>query len=171
VRNALELGRNLPRGSKIGAGQQRCAGGSQDIGHVVLPPQPQILAPAEHVLGATEPHTQRLPLQKGSLLNRPLHAEQRHVASSAFSQRPSVCIILIENGPIAGPLIVHDRRLGPDIVLHRRMAIEVVGSDIRHHGDVWAPGLERDSERCLAAPPSHLRTLGLGPEELQLEAG
>ena len=67
-------------------------------------------------------------------------AEIAHVPRGPGPLLPGDGIVQIKNGHIPGGLIAEDILLGRHILLHALVHIQMVGGQIRHHGNVGAMG-------------------------------
>ena len=79
------------------------------------------------------------------VLNFVLTAEPVHGALVFVGHRDAGGVVGVQYGEVVARLILEDARLGRGVVLKRVMAVEMVGRDVQHHGDLrgetsrWSP--------------------------------
>src|SRR6185369_862558 len=78
-----------------------------------------------------------------SPLNFPYSAEPEDLWLETATRLRRDFVIEIQHSEIVRRLVFENTRLGRSVVLHRTMAIEVIGRDIQNDGDLRTEGLDR----------------------------
>ena len=72
------------------------------------------------------------------LLQPLLSAEEGHGARRLPGQRPGGGVVIVEDQPVLRSLVEKDVLLGPDVLLHGVVVVQVVGAEVGDHRDVGA---------------------------------
>ena len=78
-------------------------------------------------------------LQKDAVLYPPLPGKPADLAGSLPGRDLTVGVVRVEDGDTVLPLVQEDILLGLDVLLIALVDVQVVGGEIRHHGDGGAP--------------------------------
>ena len=123
-------------------GHQAVHGG--DSGHVVLhivnARQANILCGHNDLFPSVMAADDFLAPQEHAVCRLLPAAEIAHVPRGPGPLLPGDGIVQIKNGHIPGGLIAEDILLGRHILLHALVHVQMVGGQIRHHGNVGAMG-------------------------------
>ena len=77
-----------------------------------------------------------------TVLDLALTAEPVHGGLGFVGHRNAGGVVGVQNREVGGGLVLEDASLGCGVVFERMVAVEMIGRDVQHYGDLGAKGLD-----------------------------